>query len=134
MFVSMTTIIRETVPCGGPASDHVLLQGAGAHRDEMNLGAILIRTKSRGRSASVEKGNTINVTLRFSNPFYFIPFCAAVLLVGEAIGARWGHSATAGRALICAIFALLVHDVAVTVSAGISGYKVAMYMRHKDRR
>ena len=76
----------------------------------------------------------MNVTVRFSNPFYLALFSASVLLVGWAIGARWGNSATAGYALFWAIIALLVHDVAMAVLAGISGYKVAMHLRNKERK
>jgi hypothetical protein len=76
----------------------------------------------------------MNLTIRFSNPFYLATFSAALLLVGWAVGARWGHSATAGYALIWAIVALLLHDVAMAVLAGIGGYKIAMHLRNKDRR
>jgi hypothetical protein len=76
----------------------------------------------------------MNVTVRFSNLFYLSIFSAVLLLIGWAIGARWGHSATAGYALFWAIVALLVHDVAMAVLAGISGYKVAMHLRNKDKR
>jgi hypothetical protein len=75
----------------------------------------------------------MNVTVRFSNPFYLSIFSAVLLLIGWAIGARWGHSATAGYALFWAIVALLFHDVAMAVLAGISGYKVAMLVKNKDR-
>ncbi len=75
----------------------------------------------------------MNVTVRFSNPFYLSIFSAVLLLIGWAIGTRWGHSATAGYALFWAIVALLVHDVAMAVLAGISGYKVAMLVKNKDR-
>jgi hypothetical protein len=75
----------------------------------------------------------MNVTVRFSNPFYLSIFSAVLLLTGWAIGARWGHSATAGYALFWAIVALLAHDVAMAVLAGISGYKVAMHLRNKDK-
>ena len=61
-------------------------------------------------------------------------FSAVLLLIGWAIGARWGHSATAGYALVCAIVALLVHDVAMTVVSGYSAYKFAKHLRSKDRR
>lgn len=76
----------------------------------------------------------MNVTVRFSNPFYLSIFSAVLLLIGWAIGARWGHSASAGYALFWAIVALLVHDVAMAVLAGISGYRFAMYMRNKERK
>jgi hypothetical protein len=76
----------------------------------------------------------MNLTIRFSNPFYLVTFSSALLLIGWAIGARWGHSATAGYALFWAIVALLVHDVAMAVLAGIGGYKIAMHLRNKDRR
>ena len=76
----------------------------------------------------------MNVTIRFSNPFYLSIFSAVLLLIGWAIGARWGHSATAGYALFWAIVSLLVHDVAMAVLTGISGYKVAMHLRNRDKR
>jgi hypothetical protein len=76
----------------------------------------------------------MNVTVRFSNPFFLSIFSAVLLFIGWAVGARWGHSATAGYALFWAIVALLVHDVAMAVLAGISGYKVAMLVKNKDRK
>jgi hypothetical protein len=76
----------------------------------------------------------MNVTVRFSDPIFLSIFSAALLLIGWAIGARWGHTATAGYALFWAIVALLVHDVAMAVLAGISGYKAAMLVKNKDRR
>ena len=75
----------------------------------------------------------MNVTVRFSNLLYLTLFCAALLLFGCAIGARWGHSATTGYALICAIIAMLIHDVAMTVAAGIGAYRVAIYIRNKEK-
>jgi hypothetical protein len=80
------------------------------------------------------KEKSVNVTIRFSNPFYFVPFSAALLLIGWAIGARWGHSTAAGYALFWAIVVLLIHDVSMAILAGIGGYKVAMYVRKRDRR
>jgi hypothetical protein len=74
----------------------------------------------------------MNLTIRFSNPFYLALFSAALLLFGWAIGARWGNSATAGYALFLAIIALLIHDVAMAVLAGISAYRVAMYVKKKE--
>jgi hypothetical protein len=76
----------------------------------------------------------MNVTVRFSNPFYLSIFSAVLLLIGWAIGARWGHSATAGYAVFCAIVAMLVHDVAMTIVSGYSAYKFAKHVRSKDRR
>jgi hypothetical protein len=76
----------------------------------------------------------MTVTIRFGNPFYFVTFSAALLLIGWFIGARWGHTATAGYALFSAIVALFVHDGAMAILAGIGGYKFAMYLRNKDRR
>lgn len=76
----------------------------------------------------------MNLTIRFSNPFYLITFSAALLLLGWAIGARWGHTATAGCALFGAIIALLIHDFAMAVLAGFGGYRFAMYLRNQDRR
>jgi hypothetical protein len=75
----------------------------------------------------------MNVTVRFSNPLYFSIFSAALLLIGWSIGARWGHSATAAYAFFSAIIMLLVHDIAMAVLAGISGYKAAMHARNKGR-
>jgi lipopolysaccharide export LptBFGC system permease protein LptF len=71
----------------------------------------------------------MNVTVRFSNPFYLSLFSAAVLLIGFSIGARWGRSATAGYAIFWAIVALLVHDVAMAFLAGFTAYKLAMHLK-----
>ena len=76
----------------------------------------------------------MNVTIRFSNPFYLSIFSAALLLIGWAIGAKLGHSAVAGCALFWAIVALLIHDVAMTVVAGFSGYRAALYVKNKERK
>jgi TRAP-type mannitol/chloroaromatic compound transport system permease small subunit len=76
----------------------------------------------------------MNVTIRFSNPFCLVTFSAAMFLIGWAIGARWGHSATAGYALFWAIVALLVHDAAMVILTGIGGYKFALHLRNKDWR
>ena len=74
----------------------------------------------------------MNLTVRFSNPFYLFIFSAALLLIGWAIGARWSHSAVAGCALFWAIVALLIHDVAMTLVAGFSGYRAATYVKNKE--
>ncbi|HKU24527.1 MAG TPA: hypothetical protein VJQ54_03590 [Candidatus Sulfotelmatobacter sp.] len=76
----------------------------------------------------------MNITIRISNPLYFVTLSAALLLIGWAIGARWGHSATAGYALFGAIAALLVRDAAMAILASIGGYKLAMHLRNTDRR
>ena len=76
----------------------------------------------------------MNVTIRFSNPVYLSIFSSALLLIGWAIGARWGQSPTAGYAFFRAIVAVLVHDVAMAVLAGITGYRVAKHFRSKDQR
>lgn len=74
----------------------------------------------------------MNVTIRFSNPVYLTIFSSALILIGWAIGARWGHSATAGYVFFGAIVAVLVHDFAMAVLAGITGYRVTMHFRGKD--
>lgn len=77
----------------------------------------------------------MNLTIRFSNPFYIALFSAALLLIGWSIGARWGHSATALWALFFAVVLLLVHDIAMALVAGIGAYKIATHVgRNKDRR
>ena len=53
---------------------------------------------------------------------------------------RMGHWRTmgplsvAGCALFWAIVALLIHDVAMTLVAGFSAYRAAMYVKHKERK
>ena len=74
----------------------------------------------------------MNLIVRFSNFFYLSIFSAVLLLIGWAIGARFGHSAAAGYALLWAIIGILVHDVAITVVAGFSGYRAAMYAKNKE--
>lgn len=76
----------------------------------------------------------MSLTIRFSNPFYLVTFSAVLLLIGWAVGAQWGHSASAGYAIFWAIVVLLVHDMAMAVLAGIGGYKFATHLRNKDRR
>jgi hypothetical protein len=76
----------------------------------------------------------MNLTVRFSNPFCLAIFSAALLLFGWFIGARWGHSETAAFALFWAVITLLIHDAAMAVLAGISGYRIAMYIRNKERK
>ena len=74
----------------------------------------------------------MNVTVKFSNPFYLSIFSAALLVIGWAIGARFGHSATAGYALFWAIVALIIHDVAMTLVAGFTGYRAAMHVKNNE--
>ncbi len=76
----------------------------------------------------------MNLTVRFSNPFYLTIFSAVLLTIGWAIGARFGHSATAGYALFWAIIALLVHDVVMTAAAALAGYSAAISMNNKGRK
>jgi hypothetical protein len=70
----------------------------------------------------------VNLTIRFSHPLYLVTFTSVILLIGWAIGARWGRSATAGVALFWAVVALLVHDFTMVLLAGIGGYKFARKM------
>jgi hypothetical protein len=76
---------------------------------------------------------SMNLTIRFANPFYLATFSAAALFLGWAIGARWGHSVNAGLALLWAIILLVIHDMAMAVMVGISGYRFAQHLRKKER-
>jgi len=76
----------------------------------------------------------MNLTFRFSHPLYLATFAAVLLLAGWAIGAQWGHSASAGYALFWTIVALLIHDFAIAALAGIGGYKFVRHLRNKDWR
>lgn len=76
----------------------------------------------------------MNLSVRFSNPFFLSIFSAVLLLIGWAIGAKFGHASTAGCALFWAIVALLIHDVAMALVAGFSGYRAAMYVKNKERK
>jgi hypothetical protein len=84
--------------------------------------------------ASQNGRHSINITIRFANPFIFIIFSAVLLLLGWSIGARWGHTANAGCALLAAIVILLVHGMEMAVLAGYGGYEFSKYLRDKDRR
>lgn len=75
----------------------------------------------------------MNLTVRFSNFFYLSIFSAVLLLIGWAVGARFGHSAAAGCALFWALIGLLFHDVAITVVAAVTGYRAATYVRDRER-
>ena len=76
----------------------------------------------------------MNVTIRFSHPLYLATYSAVLLLIGWAIGAQWGHTANAGRALLWAIIALLIHDIAMAVLAAIGGYKFAKHLSNRNRK
>lgn len=76
----------------------------------------------------------MKVTIRFGNPFFVTIYTGALLMIGWAIGARWGHSATAGYALFWAFVALFIHDIAMAIVAGIGGYKFAVHLRKKDSK
>jgi hypothetical protein len=76
----------------------------------------------------------MNVTIRFSHPLYLATYSGVLLLIGWTIGARWGHTVTAGRALVWAIIALLIHYIAMAVLAAIGGYKFAEHLRNRNGR
>ena len=76
----------------------------------------------------------MNLTVRFSNPLFLAIFSAAILTIGWAIGARWGHSGAAACALFGAVVALLIHDAAMTLVAGMTAYRTAIYIRDNGRK
>jgi hypothetical protein len=76
----------------------------------------------------------LNLTITFSDPHYLVTLSAALLPLGWAIGARWGHTSTADYVLAGAIVALIIHDLTITVLAGIGGYKYAKHLRNREWR
>ncbi|MCL2658976.1 MAG: hypothetical protein FWD64_00460 [Acidobacteriaceae bacterium] len=49
--------------------------------------------------------------VRFPNLLLLASYTVATLLTGWAVGARWGHTLTAGWALFFATIFLTVHDI-----------------------
>ena len=52
-------------------------------------------------------------TLSFANPFLMTAYTRAALAIGWAIGAHWGHTATAFWMVIAAAVLFYLHDVAI---------------------
>jgi hypothetical protein len=54
-------------------------------------------------------------TVSFANPFTVTAYTATALAIGWAIGAHWGHTATAVWMLFAAAILLYLHDVVIAV-------------------
>jgi hypothetical protein len=71
----------------------------------------------------------LNITVRFGNPFLVTIYTAALLMIGWAIGAYWGHTLAAGWMLLFATILLLLHDAAVAILLALAAAKIASYGR-----
>lgn len=57
----------------------------------------------------------MKTTVSFANPFTMTAWTGAILAVGWAIGARWGHTITAAWMLFLAAILLYLHDVVIAL-------------------
>jgi hypothetical protein len=67
----------------------------------------------------------MKVTIRFGNPFLVTIYTVAMLMIGWAIGAHWGHTLTAGRMLFFATILLVMHDVTIAILSAIAATQIA---------
>jgi hypothetical protein len=71
------------------------------------------------------KGNhLLKVTIRFGNPFAATVYTVVLLMIGWAIGARWGHTLKAGWMLFFATILLLLHDAAIAILLAIAATRI----------
>lgn len=67
----------------------------------------------------------MKVTVSFGNPFAATVHTVALLMIGWAIGARWGHTLSSGWAVFLATIFLLLHDAAIAILLAIAATKVS---------
>jgi hypothetical protein len=69
--------------------------------------------------------HSLNVTVRFGNPFLVTLYTATLLMIGWAIGDHWSHTFAAGWMLLFATILLLLHDAAVAILFALAAAKIA---------
>jgi hypothetical protein len=67
----------------------------------------------------------VRVTVSFGNPFVVVTYTAALLMIGGAIGAHWGHTISSAWMVFIATIFLLLHDAAIAILLAIAASKVA---------
>lgn len=66
----------------------------------------------------------MKVTITFANPFLVIIYTVAMLMIGWAIGAHWGHTLTAGWLLFVATIFLFLHDACIAILLAMAATRV----------
>jgi hypothetical protein len=69
----------------------------------------------------------MKVTVSFGNPFTITFYTVAVMMIGWAIGARWGHTLSSARMIFFATIFLLLHDAAIAILLALFAIKVASW-------
>jgi hypothetical protein len=67
----------------------------------------------------------MKATITFANPLWVVTWTTPMLLIGYSIGARWGHTLTAGWMLLFATVALLIHDAGMAFVLLIAAARIA---------
>ena len=71
-----------------------------------------------GSSCPTRNGNlSMRVTVSFGNPFAALVYTAALLMIGWANGAHWGHTISAAWMVFFVTILLLLHDAAIAIFA-----------------
>jgi hypothetical protein len=66
----------------------------------------------------------MKVTISFGNPFAAMVYTVALLMIGWAIGAHWGHTLSSAWMVFFATIFLLLHDAAIAILLAIAATKV----------
>lgn len=67
----------------------------------------------------------MKVTVSFGNPLAVTVHTVALLMIGWAIGAHWGHTLSSGWAIFLATIFLFLHDAGIALLFAIAAAKVS---------
>jgi hypothetical protein len=76
----------------------------------------------------------MKATISFGNPVAGTAFTVAVLLFGWWIGARWGHTLTAGWMLLFATIFLILHDAIILALLIMALTKIASSSKNQEHK
>jgi hypothetical protein len=76
----------------------------------------------------------MKATISFGNPVAGTAFTVAVLLIGWWIGARWGHTITAGWMLLFATIFLILHDAIILALLIMALTKVSSSSKNQEHK
>ena len=65
----------------------------------------------------------MKVTVSFGNPFTVTAYTVSLLMIGWAIGARFGHTLLSGWMVFLATILLLLHDAAFAILLAMAAIK-----------
>ena len=71
----------------------------------------------------------MKVTISFGNPFAVVVYTLALLMIGGAIGAHWGHTISAAWMIFFVTILLLLHDAAIAILLAMAAIKAASVNR-----